>query len=198
MLFDTQVVPMAKRAIISRAKGHSHRRILHAADATGKAVETTLVDKALAHPNIRILERSNAVDLIVSDKIGLPGTRRVVGAWFWNRNKERVETCSAKAVVLATGGAAKVYQYTTNPDVSSGDGIAMAWRAGCRVANLEFNQFHPTALYHPRRVISCLLKRCAAKAPTLNARMAPALCRTLTSAASWPRAISSPAPSTMK
>ncbi|WP_251282386.1 FAD-binding protein, partial [Enterobacter hormaechei] len=81
-----------------------------------------LVDKALAHPNIRILERSNAVDLIVSDKIGLPGTRPVVGAWFWNRNKERVETCSAKAVVLATGGAAKVYQYTTNPDVSSGDG----------------------------------------------------------------------------
>ena len=118
-----------RRELSSHARrGHSHRRILHAADATGKAVETTLVDKALAHPNIRILERSNAVDLIVSDKIGLPGTRRVVGAWIWNRNKERVETCSAKAVVLATGGAAKVYQYTTNPDVSSGDGLR--WLAG--------------------------------------------------------------------
>ena len=109
-----------------------------------------VVSKALNHPNIRVLERSNAVDLIVSDKIGLPGTRRVVGAWVWNRNKETVETCHAKAVVLATGGASKVYQYTTNPDISSGDGIAMAWRAGCRVANLEFNQFHPTALYHPQ------------------------------------------------
>ncbi|WP_086579273.1 L-aspartate oxidase, partial [Pluralibacter gergoviae] len=130
--------------------GHSHRRILHAADATGKEVETTLVGKATSHPNIRILERCNAVDLIVSDKIGLPGTRRVVGAWVWNRNKERVETCAAASVVLATGGASKVYQYTTNPDISSGDGIAMAWRAGCRVANLEFNQFHPTALFHPQ------------------------------------------------
>lgn len=151
VLFDTQVQANGEESYhLTREGGHSHRRILHAADATGKAVETTLVDKALAHPNIRILERSNAVDLIVSDKIGLPGTRRVVGAWIWNRNKERVETCSAKAVVLATGGAAKVYQYTTNPDVSSGDGIAMAWRAGCRVANLEFNQFHPTALYHPQ------------------------------------------------
>jgi L-aspartate oxidase len=108
------------------------------------------VSQALNHPNIQVLERSNAVDLIVSDKIGLPGTRRVVGAWVWNRNKETVETCQAKAVVLATGGASKVYQYTTNPDISSGDGIAMAWRAGCRVANLEFNQFHPTALFHPQ------------------------------------------------
>ena len=108
-----------------------------------------LVSQALSHPNIQVLERSNAVDLIISDKIGLHGTRRVVGAWVWNRNKEKVETCQAKAVVLATGGASKVYQYTTNPEISSGDGIAMAWRAGCRVANLEFNQFHPTALYHP-------------------------------------------------
>ncbi len=108
------------------------------------------MSKAQNHPNIRVLERSNAVDLIVSDKIGLPGTRRVVGAWVWNRNSKLVEASPAKAVVLATGGASKVYQYTTNPDISSGDGIAMAWRAGCRVANLEFNEFHPTALYHPQ------------------------------------------------
>ncbi|HFS3797151.1 TPA: L-aspartate oxidase [Escherichia coli] len=151
VLFDTHIQPNGAESYhLTREGRHSHRRILHAADATGREVETTLVSKALNHPNIRVLERSNAVDLIVSDKIGLPGTRRVVGAWVWNRNKETVETCHAKAVVLATGGASKVYQYTTNPDISSGDGIAMAWRAGCRVANLEFNQFHPTALYHPQ------------------------------------------------
>ena len=149
--FDTQVDAQGSESYhLTREGGHSHRRILHAADATGKEVENTLVSKALNHRNIHIIERSNAVDLIVSDKIGLPGTRRVVGAWIWNRNKEVVETCHAKAVVLATGGASKVYQYTTNPDIASGDGIAMAWRAGCRVANLEFNQFHPTALYHPQ------------------------------------------------
>lgn len=151
VLFDTHIQPNGEESYhLTREGGHSHRRILHAADATGREVQSTLVSKAQNHPNIRVLERSNAVDLIVSDKIGLPGTRRVVGAWVWNRNKETVETCHAKAVVLATGGASKVYQYTTNPDISSGDGIAMAWRAGCRVANLELNQFHPTALYHPQ------------------------------------------------
>ncbi|WP_247145550.1 L-aspartate oxidase [Escherichia coli] len=151
VLFDTHVQPNGEESYhLTREGGHSHRRILHAADATGREVQSTLVSKAQNHPNIRVLERSNAVDLIVSDKIGLPGTRRVVGAWVWNRNKETVETCHAKAVVLATGGASKVYQYTTNPDISSGDGIAMAWRACCRVANLELNQFHPTALYHPQ------------------------------------------------
>ncbi|ANI81828.1 L-aspartate oxidase [Kosakonia oryzae] len=151
VLFDTEIAANGESSYhLTREGGHSHRRILHAADATGKAVENTLVSKAINHPNIRVLERCNAVDLIISDKIGLPGTRRVVGAWVWNRNKEQVETCQAKAVVLATGGASKVYQYTTNPDISSGDGIAMAWRAGCRVANLEFNQFHPTALFHPQ------------------------------------------------
>lgn len=151
VLFDTHVQPNGEEGYhLTREGGHSHRRILHAADATGKAVETTLVSQALSHPNIHVLERSNAVDLIISDKIGLSGPRRAVGAWVWNRNREAVETCRAKAVVLATGGASKVYQYTTNPDIASGDGIAMAWRAGCRVANLEFNQFHPTALFHPQ------------------------------------------------
>ncbi|WP_222888532.1 L-aspartate oxidase [Enterobacter sp. C2] len=151
VLFDTHVQPNGAEGYhLTREGGHSHRRILHAADATGKAVETTLVSQALSHPNIRVLERCNAVDLIISDKIGLSGPRRAVGAWVWNRNREAVETCRAKAVVLATGGASKVYQYTTNPDIASGDGIAMAWRAGCRVANLEFNQFHPTALFHPQ------------------------------------------------
>ncbi|MCG8710810.1 L-aspartate oxidase [Brenneria sp. 4F2] len=151
VLFDTETSNSGEaRYHLTREGGHSHRRILHAADATGKEVENTLVQKARLHPNIRIMERCNAVDLITSDKLSLPGERRVVGAYIWNREQEVVESCRAKTVVLATGGASKVYQYTTNPDISSGDGIAMAWRAGCRVANMEFNQFHPTCLFHPQ------------------------------------------------
>ncbi|MFC3913202.1 L-aspartate oxidase [Pseudaeromonas sharmana] len=133
---------------LTREGGHSHRRIFHSADATGKTVQITLVDQVRAHPNIQLMERFNAVDLITTRKLGLPGNR-VLGAYVWNRNREEVETVRARFVALATGGASKVYQYTSNPDVSSGDGIAMAWRAGCRVANMEFNQFHPTTLFHP-------------------------------------------------
>lgn len=133
---------------LTREGGHSHRRILHAADATGRAVQITLVDQVKAHPNIRLLENYNAIDLITAAKLGLPG-EHCYGAYVWNRNSEQVEVISARFVALATGGASKVYLYTSNPDVASGDGIAMAWRAGCRVANMEFNQFHPTSLYHP-------------------------------------------------
>ncbi len=151
VLFDTEISASGEaRYHLTREGGHSHRRILHTADATGKEMENILARNAKNHPNIRVKERFNAVDLIMSDKIGLSGTKCVVGAYVWNRQQEKVETFHAKAVVLATGGAAKVYQYTTNPDISSGDGIAMAWRAGCRVANLEFNQFHPTCLFHPQ------------------------------------------------
>nr|WP_041474228.1 L-aspartate oxidase [Erwinia sp. Ejp617] len=150
VLFDkASCADSPHRYHLTREGGHSHRRILHSADATGKAVETTLVNQALSHPNITLLEHSNAIDLVMSDNIGLPGEHRVVGAWIWDRQREAVATCRARAVVLATGGAANVYQYSTNPYVASGDGIAMAWRAGCRVANLEFNQFHPTCLFHP-------------------------------------------------
>ncbi|WP_027253577.1 L-aspartate oxidase [Photobacterium halotolerans] len=135
---------------LTREGGHSHRRILHAADATGMAMQMSLQDNVHNHPNIEVLERHNALDLITSHKIGeTDAPNRVLGAYIWNRQRESVETVRAKFVVLATGGASKVYQYTSNPDVSSGDGIAMAWRAGCRVANLEFNQFHPTCLFHP-------------------------------------------------
>ncbi|MGF1732088.1 L-aspartate oxidase [Photobacterium kasasachensis] len=140
----------APRYHLTREGGHSHRRILHAADATGMAVQNSLQDNVHNHPNIEVLERHNALDLITNQKLGRSDEpNRVLGAYIWNRNQEVVETVRAKFVVLATGGASKVYQYTSNPDVSSGDGIAMAWRAGCRVANLEFNQFHPTCLFHP-------------------------------------------------
>ncbi|MDN4500865.1 L-aspartate oxidase [Alteromonadaceae bacterium BrNp21-10] len=130
---------------LTREGGHSHRRILHAADATGKAVELTLVDAVLQHPNIHIFERYNAIDLI-KDK---NQNNAIAGAYVWNRNHEHVEVIHCRFAALATGGASKVYQYTSNPDVASGDGVAMGWRAGCRVANMEFNQFHPTCLYHP-------------------------------------------------
>ncbi|NRA62510.1 MAG: L-aspartate oxidase [Psychrobium sp.] len=146
--FDQEISEQGEqRYHLTQEGGHSHRRILHAADATGKEVQTTLQSQVLKNPNITILERYNAIDLVtntVDDK------KTVIGAYVWNRQQEHVETIYANHVALATGGASKVYQYTSNPDVASGDGIAMAWRAGCTVANLEFNQFHPTSLYHPQ------------------------------------------------
>jgi L-aspartate oxidase len=134
---------------LTKEGGHSHRRIIHSADATGREVHATLIDKVLEHPNIDIFEHYIAVDLITQ---ATPNSRklRCSGAYIHNLLADRVEAFHAKSVVLATGGASKVYLYTSNPDSASGDGIAMAWRAGCRVANMEFNQFHPTCLYHPK------------------------------------------------
>jgi L-aspartate oxidase len=134
---------------LTREGGHSHRRIVHAADATGRAVQKTLVQQLKSHPNIRILEHQIAVDLITSKRLGDASGRRCYGAYVLEKLTGRVMTVGARSTVLATGGAGKVYLYTTNPDVATGDGVAMAWRAGCAVANMEFMQFHPTCLYHP-------------------------------------------------
>ncbi len=134
---------------LTREGGHSHRRILHSADATGQAIQTTLADQVRQHSRIRIFERFNAIDLICKPTPASKTDKQCIGAYIWNRNTEKVESIYAQKTILATGGASKVYQYTSNPDVASGDGIAMAWRAGCRVANMEFNQFHPTCLFHP-------------------------------------------------
>ena len=127
--------------------GHSHRRVIHAADATGRAVQATLEAKIRAHPNITLLEHHNAVDLITGAKLGL-ADNRCYGCYLLDIRSGKVHTVAARHTVLATGGAGKVYLYTTNPDTATGDGIAMGWRAGCRVANMEFIQFHPTCLYH--------------------------------------------------
>ncbi len=133
---------------LNKEGGHSHRRIVHTADATGKAVSMSLTDRAKQHPNITLLENHNAIDLITAKKLGHT-EQRVLGAYVLNIDTSQVKSISARKVVIATGGANKVYLYTTNPHISTGDGIALSWRAGCRIANMEFMQFHPTCLFHP-------------------------------------------------
>ena len=128
---------------LTKEGGHSHRRVLHSADATGKAISEVLTERILEADNIDVFTHRIAVDLITDQG-------RCQGAYILNEDTGAVDLFSAKSVALATGGASKAYLYTSNPDGSSGDGIAMAWRAGARVANMEFNQFHPTCLYHPK------------------------------------------------
>lgn len=135
---------------LTREGGHGVRRIAHAADATGRAIHEVLLARAAAHPNITLREQVMAVDLILSHHAGLDEAPHCYGVYALDPVAGHVETLAASAVVLASGGVGKVYRYTTNPDTATGDGIAMAWRAGCRVANMEFIQFHPTCLYHPQ------------------------------------------------
>ena len=127
---------------LTREGGHSRRRVVHAADATGRALQETLQAHVLERDNIRVFNHHIAIDLIHRQQ-------KCVGVYALNRQDQHVDVFKARKIILATGGAAKVYLYTSNPDGSTGDGIAMAWRAGCRVANMEFIQFHPTCLYHP-------------------------------------------------
>jgi len=141
--------PQEQKFHLTKEGGHSHRRILHSADATGQVLSGSLVDRVMEKSNITTYENRVGIDLVTHNKLSLPGNR-CVGAYVLNNSNDRAEVFRARAVVLATGGSSKVYLYTSNPDVSTGDGIAMAWRAGCRIGNMEFNQFHPTCLYHPQ------------------------------------------------
>jgi len=141
----------SKKLHLTREGGHSYRRIAHVADTTGRAIQDKLIETVLAHPNIHIFEDHIAVDLITSSKINITANQNIcLGAYILENKTNKVFTINSNNTILATGGASKVYLYTTNPDVSTGDGLAMGWRAGCRVANMEFVQFHPTCLYHSK------------------------------------------------
>ncbi len=147
---DVPRSPGAKELDLGREGGHSKRRIVHAKDITGREVERALLDAVETRPNIEVFENHFGVDLITTQKLGQPGLNRCVGAYVLDKSSQCVHTFVAPCVVLATGGCGKVYLYTTNPDIATGDGVAMAYRAGTAIANMEFIQFHPTCLYHPK------------------------------------------------
>jgi L-aspartate oxidase len=153
MAFTERVVPGTageKELDLGREGGHSKRRILHAKDMTGREIERALLAAAEREPNIQIFENHIAIDLVTTTKLGLPGSNRCIGAYVLDKIGGKVETFAAPVVTLATGGCGKVYLYTTNPDIATGDGVAIAYRAGATVANMEFVQFHPTCYYNPK------------------------------------------------
>ncbi len=139
-----------KELDLTKEGGHSKRRVLHAKDATGREIERALLAAIAANPNITIFENHLTIDLLTTQKLGYAVANRCLGAYVLNKQAQRVETFAANVVVLASGGCGKVYLYTTNPDIATGDGVAMAYRAGAPIANMEFVQFHPTCLYHPK------------------------------------------------
>ncbi|MBM3824142.1 MAG: L-aspartate oxidase [Verrucomicrobia bacterium] len=153
MQFAEREVPAsggARELDLGKEGGHSKRRILHARDVTGREIERALLEAVARRPQVEVLEDHLAIDLIITSKLGIEGPLRCMGVYALDKQSGRVEAYVAPMVVLASGGCGKVYLYTTNPDIATGDGVAMAYRAGATIANMEFIQFHPTCLYHPK------------------------------------------------
>ena len=148
--FDERDVSGHRELDLGREGGHSKRRVLHVHDLTGCEIETTLLRAVQESPNIELLENHMAVDLITAAKLGFATEDHCLGVYVLDETSGEVETIRTDRLVLATGGCGKVYLYTTNPDIATGDGVAMAWRAGAAIANMEFIQFHPTCLFHPQ------------------------------------------------
>jgi L-aspartate oxidase len=183
---------------LTREGGHSHRRIVHVDDATGWAVQSALLKAAQEHPNITLLPGRSCIDLITGrHEMRYSGSGRVWGVYALDEATGHVETHTACATILATGGAGRVYQYSTAPRGATGDGIAMAWRAGARVGNMEMMQFHPTCLYNLEVKNFLITEAVRGEGGRLiNRAAASASCPITTSGSNWPRATSSPAPST--